>query len=283
MHTARQPVRPPVRSPARLDHPALATAAHQRIWLSDELRRAIEQDAVALDCEPVCSLLDGRPDHHELRLRWDAPGKGRLEADALIRLAEESGQMLALGDWMLERAAAILRRKPASEGCAADAVSRLVLRVCPMQLQAADAYFERWLDRLDSLGLARERLVLGIAEPTLSARADTLLPVLARLRGAGLQIALDHVDDAGSLASLHRRHRLHELGARTLKIDPDRLRGIEHDAQALVQCEGLIELAHRLDLQVIADGIESATRRAVLEAIGCDLGQGRLFATATHD
>lgn len=283
MHTARQPVRPPVRSPARLDHPALATPARQRVWLADELRRAVEQDAVALDCAPVCSLQDGRADHHELRLRWDAPGKGRLEADALIRLAEQSGQMLALGDWMFERAVTALTRPPAPEGIGSDAVTRLVLRISPLQLLATEAYFGRWLDRLDQLGLARDRLVLGLAEPALSARADTLLPVLDRLRGAGLPIALDLVDDAGSLASLHRRHPLRELGARTIKIDPDRLRGIEHDAQALAQCEGLIELAHRLDLQVIADGIESATRRAVLEAIGCDLGQGRLFATATHD
>ncbi|RZS54550.1 putative bifunctional diguanylate cyclase/phosphodiesterase [Sphaerotilus mobilis] len=263
------------RNQARHYHHALESAARQRVALIGDLRVAIEQDTLDLACQSVYSLNDGAVDHHEVQLRWDHPAHGHLDADTLFKVAEEAGLMLRLGDWIFDRALALLQR--GTGGGPLTASPRLAMRVSPIQLQAEADYFSRWLDRLDTLGLARDRIVLGIAEPTLTARADTLLPALTRLRAAGLQIAFDHFGGASSMVHLHR------LGARTLKIDRDMLRDIEHDAQVLALCEGLVELAHKLGLRVIAGGIESAAQRHVLEAIGCDLGMGHHVVRATHD
>lgn len=206
-----------------------------------ELRAAIERGSLGLAVSPVHALQDGRLDHHELR-----PHGGPADQpsdDTLLQLADESGLTLPLGDWLFDCAARCLAAG------SAPVTERLALRISPIQLQAAPGYFDRWLDRLDALGIAPERLVLGITEPSLTARAETRMPALTRLR------------------------------ARTVRLDRRLLRGIEHDAQVLARCESLIEQAHRLGLQVMAADIDSAAQRAVLEAIGCDLGQGRVFAS----
>ncbi len=240
MHAARPLGTTLVRGAARPDPELIRSTGRARAMPGVELREAIERGSLGLVAVPVHALQDGRADHHELRPHGGP--SGQPWDDTLLQVAEETGLTLPLGDWLFDRAAHGLAARPAP------AAGRLALRLSPIQLQAAPAYLGRWLDRLDALGVEPDRLVLSITEPILAARAETRVPALARLR------------------------------ARTVRLDRSLLRGIEHDAQVLARCEGLIEQAHQLGLQVMAADIDSAAQLAVLEAIGCDLGQGRVFA-----
>ncbi|MDP4302823.1 putative bifunctional diguanylate cyclase/phosphodiesterase [Leptothrix discophora] len=263
------------RNQARHYHQALETAARQRVTLIADLRRAIAQDELWLAYQPIVRLSDGGVDHHEVLLRWDHPERGPMPPETLVALAEEAGLMLLLGDWIFDQAVDQLARWRDEAG---DRPARLALNVSSIQLRAEPAYFGRWLDRLAERGLEPDLLVFDVAEPSLAAHAEALVPVLDRLRQAGLRVA---IDDFGSGRT--SMVQLQRMGAETIKIDHSFLRGIEHDAQVLALCEGLVELAHKLGLRVIAEGVETATQRAVLEAIGCDLGQGHLFAAPSRN
>ena len=247
MHTARPPARTALPAPARTrvrpspsssGHPPAhppgvvgppAVTASVRDQLIDALRCALATDGLMLDALPVRHLRTGRLDHHTLGLRWQPAGQSPLTTAALIRLAETGGLIRTLGDWLLDRAAALP--------------------------QAAGGQ------------------VFTLAAPVLDPASPALRDLIDRLNQQGLPIGMDQVDAATHLVGLAGRQSLQRLGVRTLTVDAERLRGIEHDAQVLAHCEALIEGAHALGLVVIAEGAGSATRRAVLEAIGCDLEQ----------
>ncbi len=249
--------------------------ARQRARLISELRDAIAHDTLGFDAQPVVDLRDDRIDHHELRPLWDHPGCGKLPADTLAVLAEDTGLMPALGERTFHQALSRLQRGQVRSAAPSAGPPRLALRVSPLLLLADANPVGPWLSRLDAMGLCREQLMLTVDEPTLASQADALRPVLNRLHEAGLPFAFRHSGGGGTLVHLRG------FGARLLKFDREMLRDIEHDARALALCERLVERAHKLDLQVVAEGIETVTQRVVLEAIGCDFGQGRLFAACS--
>ncbi|MGY0197197.1 EAL domain-containing protein [Leptothrix sp. BB-4] len=215
--------------------------------LIDDLRQAIDQDTCGLAFLPVIGLGDGRVQHHEVVLRWRHPSRGVRRVDDLFPLAGQAGLMHPLDDWLFERAAEQLQRWAADSAGATP--QRLAITVSASRFLAAPDSLMRWRATLDRLGLTRHQLLL----------------------------AVDHV------GALMGGMPGHGLAADILKIDRSVLAGIEHDAQALARCEGLVEQAHQLGLRAVADGVETPAQRAVLEAIGCDLGQGHLFAAPSHD
>jgi diguanylate cyclase (GGDEF)-like protein/PAS domain S-box-containing protein len=237
-----------------------------RLDLETALRRALERDEIRAYYQPIVRLDRGVIVGFEALARWHRPGHGIVPPDQFIPLAEETGLITELGACMLRRAiadCAAWQRDAPGVGVAVNVSSRQLL----------DGDFAGLVtELLRADGLAPELLTVEITESVMLEMIDATTETMRRIRDAGTHLALDDFGTGySSLASLRR------FPIDTLKIDRAFLHAIESDADLPV-IHAMIDLAAAYDLQVVAEGIESETTRALLRAAGCTLGQGFLFA-----
>jgi diguanylate cyclase (GGDEF)-like protein len=252
---------------------AMHTRAAHRLKVVKDLRRARELGQMTLDYQPQVSMVDGRIVGVEALLRWRHPQQGLLPPAEFIPLAEESQLILPIGSWVIREACAQLAAWRDEVPGAADL--EMCVNVSARQLASGD------LAGVVSAAIAEHRLdpakiCLEITESVLMEDADFYLGALLRLLRVGVRIA---VDDFGigysSLAYLRR------FPVDVLKLDRAFIEGLDtgadtSQAQAIVRA--VIELAHALELSLVAEGIETADQAAALRRLGCDLGQGFWFA-----
>src|SRR5581483_528485 len=252
---------------------AMHTRAAHRLEVVRELRRAREQDQMALEYQPQVSMADGRVVGVEALLRWRHPEHGLLSPAEFIPLAEESQLIVPLGAWVIGEACAQMaawrRTVPGADEL------ELCVNVSARQLSSeelpgvvADAIAAHDLDLF--------RIGLATTESVLMEDANLYLGAMLRLLDLGVRVA---VDDFGigysSLAYLQR------FPVDVLKLDKAFIDGLDGDfepTQARAIVRGVIELAHSLDLKLVAEGIETADQAATLRRLGCDIGQGFWFA-----
>jgi len=243
---------------------ALADQTHLRVALLADLKGAAERGELWLAYQPIVELASDRVVKAEALLRWQHPTRGLVLPDSFIALAEESGQIHALGDWVLSEAAQQQRRwnKRWGEGF------QISVNKSPLQIQARLG--ERpWKLYLEGLGIAPSQLVVEITEGTLLHLTPTVARELLAFRDAGVEVALDDFGTAySSLANLT------ELDIDYIKIDRRFVaRLVERDADRLLT-SAIVAMAHKLGLRVIAEGVETQAQRDALHAMGCDFGQG---------
>ncbi|WP_436532231.1 putative bifunctional diguanylate cyclase/phosphodiesterase [Actinoplanes sp. HUAS TT8] len=240
--------------------PAFRDRQTERIRLVERLRQALDADELAVYYQPIVDLDTTRTVAVEALVRWLPPGERPIGPDAFIPAAEDSGLIIALGEWVLRRACA----EAVPLGVA------LTVNVSPRQL--ADEEFTAKVRRaLADSGLPATALTLEITEGVLiNAHA---LAHLETLRADGIRIA---VDDFGtgysSLAYLR------DLPIDTLKIDRSLMPADERDTRQIALVRAVIELARALDLTTVAEGIETPCQGELLRAIGCERGQGYHYA-----
>jgi EAL domain-containing protein (putative c-di-GMP-specific phosphodiesterase class I) len=238
-----------------------------KLQLNNDLRRAIERSEFVLHYQPKIDLADGRVHGVEALLRWNHPQRGMVTPGEFIPALEDSGLILPVGEWVLEEAAAQLRRW-LREG----------LRALPVAVNLSAKQFRRRdLDALirrtlAAAGVSAGLIELEITESCLMEDAEDAVRLLANLRAAGLRIS---VDDFGtgysSLSSLTR------LPLNALKIDRSFVRDVVSSAEAASIVRAVIDMAHNLSFTVVAEGVETAEQMAFLKRHGCDLAQGYLF------
>lgn len=242
-----------------------------RLQLVTELRHAVERQQLRLHYQPILNLADGSVHKCEALLRWQHPVHGLISPMVFIPLAEETGLIREIGDWVFETAA----RQAHDWRQRVGASMQVSLNLSPAQLHGEMAGFQRWIQLLKQLGLPGAALVVEITESMMVDRSDDTTAKLRTLREAGIQIA---VDDFGtgysSLSSLSR------LDVNYLKIDQSFTRELAAGNRVLALCEAIVVMAHKLGLEVVAEGIETEAQAALLRQIGCGLGQGWLFARA---
>ncbi|MBI2710739.1 MAG: EAL domain-containing protein [Actinobacteria bacterium] len=246
---------------------ALRDHLHERIRLEGALHRALDRQELAVLYQPIVELAHGRPVAVEALLRWRRDGV-ELGPAEFIGLAEETGLIVPIGEWVLARAArdATGWRDPVS---GAPLMVQVNLSARQVTSPGLDAAVERALDG----ALTAERLCLEITESVVMSDMGPAVKVLGRLCERGVRIA---VDDFGtgysSLAYLRR------LPVDALKID----RAFVHDIDGPVPDGRLVTaittMAHTLELQVTAEGVETRAQLAALRACGCEHAQGFLFA-----
>jgi diguanylate cyclase (GGDEF)-like protein len=253
------------RNAIRVFSPAMRDRVAESTALDADLRLALGNEEMSLHYQPIVAP-SGRVIAFETLARWQHPDRGTISPQRFIPLAEESGVIIPLGRWILQRACAdfalIKRRFPAA---------RLAVNISTRQLHEPD--FEPALRRiLSESAFDPSRLELEITESVMMADLEAVLPVLERFRGVGVRISLDDFGTGySSLAYLRR------LPVDTLKIDQRFVRDIAEDELDGEIARAIVALAHSLGLRVIAEGVETEMQRAFLEYLGCDELQGYLF------
>lgn len=250
--------------------------AVERLQLENDLRRALEEELVVY-YQPIVALVSGRLLGFEALVRWQHPQRGLLSPDQFIRVAEETGVIVAIDRWILHRACRQLTRWQRSHPQAQP------LKI-GINLSARDLMGTHLLEDveavLNSTGLPGSCLTLEITESMLVENIETTIELLAQLKGWGVQISIDDFGTGYSSLSY-----LHRLPVDFLKIDRSFVSPMELGDRNSQIIETIVTLSDRLGIAAIAEGIETRQQRQWLAALGCEFGQGYLFAkplTATE-
>jgi diguanylate cyclase (GGDEF)-like protein/PAS domain S-box-containing protein len=262
-------------SAAKKDHhsyrfysPAMDARAHELLQLENDLRKAIERDELVLHYQPQVDIQTGRLLGMEALLRWQHGQMGLIQPNDFIPLAEESGLILQIGDWVL-RTACFQAREFLDKGLEPFV---MCVNVSALQLKKTD-FSDSVISALEDSGLAADSLELEITESTVIEDSKETAAHLSRLRKLGVRVAIDDFGTGySSLALLNR------LPLTTLKIDRGFVAGILSSQYDYVIIEAIQTLARTLNLKVVAEGIETEEQRSLLCCLGCKIGQGFFFS-----
>jgi diguanylate cyclase (GGDEF)-like protein len=246
---------------------ALQTRATQHLKIEQALRKGLERQELLVHYQPLLDISSGRIVGAEALVRWQHPEWGLVPPLDFIPIAEQTGQISAIGSFVLAEAC-----RQAATWRAAGHHLRMSVNVAVDQLQHAD-FPEVVNQALAESGLPSESLCLEITESSLMRTSGRQSSTLNRLRNLGVQLAIDDFGTGYSSLSY-----VHQLPVDELKIDRSfisRLDGHDRDRHLV---EAIIGMATALGLTVVAEGVESAGQLEALAELGCQLGQGYLFA-----
>ena len=244
--------------------------AHRRLHLRRELGKALRRDQLRVHFQPVIDLASRQIAKAEALLRWEHPKLGNVPPSEFIPLAEESGLINAIGDWVFRQAAPWSQRWGRQTGHP----FQISVNRSPVQFLSKQASPD-WLSFLEELGLPGNSITVEITESLLLNASALVAETLLQYRDAGIQVALD---DFGTGYSSMAYLKLFDIDY--LKIDQSFVKDIDTNAGSRAIAESIIVMAHRLGLKVIAEGIETTDQHDILKAAGCDYGQGYLFSRA---
>ncbi|KAB0679788.1 putative bifunctional diguanylate cyclase/phosphodiesterase [Aureimonas leprariae] len=234
----------------------------RRQRLIDDLRRSIGNDELFLLYQPIVDIRTARTKGFEALLRWRHPELGLISPGEFIPLAETSGQIAAIGAWVIETACRQAATWP----------GHLFVAVNVSARQFADAsLLEHVRARLVANGLEGRRLAIEITESMLIDNDSTALSVLHELKALGCRIALDDFGTGYASLSYLTRFPFDKL-----KIDQSFIRA-QNDKDSAAIVSMICALGTRLGLEIVAEGIETEAQRLLVEAMGCQLGQGYMF------
>ncbi len=256
------------RATFRLYDRSMNERALQQLTLENRLRGAIDRGELSLHYQPQLDLRSGRVAGMEALVRWRSPELGDVPPLEFIPLAEDTGLIHALGEWVLSTACA-----QASSWIAAGLpLERIAVNVSALQLARPE--FAAEVERaLAHSGLAASALELELTETALVANLDSARGMLARLRALGVQIA---IDDFG--IGYSNMNQLKQLAIDRVKMDRSFVSGIDSSDRDRAIAAAILAMAHEMDLRVTAEGVEDEGQLEVLEAQHCDEIQGYLVA-----
>jgi len=247
--------------------PVLSAGLIRRRELQAALEEAVGRSAFTLSYQPIVALSSGELAGFEALVRWPHPQWGMMQPDQFIALAEETGQIVPLGSWVLGRAAADLARwRQNSRGL------YVSVNVSARQF-SAPGFVDGVRRTLEASGLEPGTLMLELTESVLLRRDERMHADLNELKAIGVKLAIDDFGTGYSSLSY-----LRELPIDVLKMDKSFVDGIAVSEQRLALAEGIVQIARTLRLEVIAEGIESEIQRDMLVSMGCQFGQGYLLA-----
>jgi diguanylate cyclase (GGDEF)-like protein len=249
--------------------PSLQEDALNRMHLINDLREALSGNEFHLHYQPIVELASGNIHKAEALVRWQHSERGLINPAEFVALAEESGMIIEIGDWVFREAARQVQRL--REVHHPD--FQISVNKSPIQFHNDERYFQDWLPYLQQLGLPGECMTIEITEGLLLDATATVKDKLLGMRDAGIQVALDDFGTGYSSLSYLKKFDIDYL-----KIDRTFVRNLTATSDDMALCVAIIVMAHKLGLKVIAEGIETATQRHLLAAAGCDYGQGHLFA-----
>ncbi len=243
--------------------PAMAARAQIRHAMQADLRRAIDQDELLLEFQPILDIASGDITGAEALVRWLHPQKGRIAPNDFIPIAEESGLILPLGAWVLHRAC--------REAATWDGEARVAVNLSPLQFRDP-----RLLELVDAAlagsGLSPHRLELEITESVFLDAADRTVACLEALRSRGIHIALDDFGTGYSSLSYLRSFPFDKV-----KIDQSFIRDLSVNDDAIAIVQAIVGMASSLGMYTTGEGVETASQARLLQLTGCSQVQGYLF------
>ena len=250
--------------------PAMRERVLNRLGLENDLRRAVEQDEFRLFYQPKVSLKGDTISRFEVLLRWQHPQRGLLMPDDFIPMAEETGMIVPIGEWVLQETCRQVKEWQDRPPSATPLVA--CVNVSAGQLRNPDLLHEV-RSALGESGIDTRSLVLEITESALVEDMETSMTLLRELRDSGVRIALD--DFGSEYSSLYY---LMQLPMDFVKIDKQFVWSLAENSKARVIVEAIISLAHSLGLEAVGEGVESAEQLEHLRSMACDLVQGNYLA-----
>ena len=239
----------------------------ERLSLSTRLRRALAEDELLLHYQPIFDVPDGTLIGVEALLRWHDPARGMVPPGDFIPLAEETGLIEAVGDWVV---GAVCEQQVA--WAARGWHPQISFNVSPRQLRRLD-FTSRVADHLRRTGADPAKLTVELTESATMEDPISAEPILRALHDLGLKLALD--DFGSGYSSLSR---LREMPVETLKIDRAFLREVPENREAAAIVTAILRLSRALGRTTVAEGVETEAQRRFLAAQGCPLAQGFLLA-----
>jgi diguanylate cyclase (GGDEF)-like protein/PAS domain S-box-containing protein len=249
--------------------PDLQVAAERRLRLTSDLRAALPGDQLQVYYQPIVDLATGRIHKAEALIRWLHPERGSISPLDFISLAEDTGLIVPIGDWVFKQAVHQAREwrsrfHPSFQ---------ISVNMSPVQLRQDNLVCIQWPEYLIREGAPGQSVAIEITEGLLLHAESKINERLQTFRDAGLQISIDDFGTGySSLAYLKR------FDIDYLKIDQSFVQNLAFDSDDQALCEAMVVLAHKLGAKVIAEGVETTEQRDFLIAAGCDFAQGFLYS-----
>ena len=249
--------------------PALQEAAQTRVRLANDLRTGLVEKQFRVVYQPIIEMSTGAIHKAEALIRWDHPQRGLVSPAEFIPIAESSGLIVDIGQWVFQQAAAqvLLWRQSLNPDF------QISINKSPVQFNRDGNANQPWSQQLQALGLPGQAIVVEITEGLLLDTTSSVADQLLDLRDAGIQMSLDDFGTGYSSLSY-----LQKFDIDFIKIDQSFVRHLIPNSTDLALCKAIIVMAHALGMRVIAEGVETAQQRDLLAEAGCDFGQGYLFS-----
>jgi diguanylate cyclase (GGDEF)-like protein len=248
--------------------PEMNAFAHERLEMENGLRRALAGKQFELYFQPKADIASGQANSVEALIRWNHPTKGLVPPDAFIPLAEESGLIIPIGEWVLHEAC----RQARSWQLAGLAPMRVAVNLSAQQFKQRNL-LETVQSALRSADLEPRFLELELTESAVMHDAEESARILAQFSRLGVHISIDDFGTGYSSLSYLKRFPLDKL-----KIDRSFIRDVATNPDDAAIVRAIISLAHSLKLKVIAEGVETPQQLEFLQSLGCDQYQGYHFS-----
>jgi len=249
--------------------PALQQHARDKLSLTNDLRAALAHNQLQVHYQPIVETATGGIRKAETLLRWLHPEHGMISPARFIPLAEEAGLIHEIGEWVLVEAIASIERWRRLYGIDVE----LSVNVSPVQFEQRSGL--PWLTRVVNAGLPPNSITIEITEGVLVSDAEQVRRCLDALHAAGARVSIDDFGTGFSSLSY-----LKQFDVDYLKIDKSFINHLTEDGSDKALTEAIVDLAHRLGIEAIAEGVETAAQRDILAALGCDYIQGWHFSPA---
>ncbi len=250
--------------------PSMTHAARERLRIEAGLRRALEHQAFCLHYQPQIDLVNGRLIGAEALIRWLDPDRGLVGPGDFITVAEDSGLIVPIGEWVI---AEVCRQQRAWNGDGRATVP-IAVNVSALQFQTA-GFVARTVEALAQHGVPGSALCLEITESVLLRNPDVVGQSMRQLADAGIRLALD--DFGTGFSSLNY---LKQLPLHRLKIDASFVKGLPDNEHDVAIVRAVLSLAHHLGIEVVAEGVEVVEQARFLTDSGCRFAQGFLWGEA---
>jgi diguanylate cyclase (GGDEF)-like protein len=249
---------------------AMRERVQNRLHLETDLRKALAANQLFLMYQPIVSLQTGRIEGFEALVRWQHPQRGLISPAEFIPIAEDTGLILPIGEWVLREACAQFVRWRRSMG--PDAPRNISVNLSRNQLVLPDLA-DRVRRILEQTGMTPGNLHLEVTESAVMKDAEAAAGVLRTLKAIGVKVDMDDFGTGySSLACLH------QFPLDVLKIDRSFVANLDRGRDFAALVHAVTQLARNLNIGVVAEGIETINQTLILQSLECEFGQGYLFS-----
>lgn len=248
---------------------SMQKSAQFRMQIANDLRTALSKKQLFIAYQPIVKLSDRSILKAEALIRWKHPKLGLISPAEFIPVAEHTGLITDIGDWVFRESATQVKSWQETYG----KQFQISVNVSPVQINDKSKKFKPWHKQLKSFGLSGKSIIVEITEGLLLEANLSTNEKLLEYRDAGIQVALDDFGTGYSSLSYLKKFDIDYI-----KIDQAFIRNLKIDSGDMALCEAMIVMAHKLNMLVIAEGVETTEQLDILTKIGCDYAQGYLFS-----
>lgn len=240
-----------------------------RMRLANDMRHALKQNQFSVYYQPIIDLSDGHTYKAEALIRWQHPELGFISPATFIPIAEDTGTIHQIGDWVFSQAISQVKECQQLLG----RKFQISVNKSPVQFFVERGDQHQWLKQIAESGIDGDSIVIEITEGILINNDVRVTQSLLHYRDAKVQVAIDDFGTGYSSLSY-----LKKFDVDYLKIDQSFTQNLSDNSSGYALCEAIIVMAHKLGIKVIAEGVETEEQHQLLRKMGCDFGQGYLFS-----